>query len=272
MGAGHRHDGRLTSGAIMTTTRDLHSSFGTLRAWLGSCLWLVLVLPLALACQPVQADVVVGNGKATSESRSAAEFNGIALSGGSMSLKLRQGSPASVVVHGDANLLPLIETVVDGGQTLQLRWQRGTSVRTQSPTWVEVVAPQVHAVTSTGSGDIEVDTMKVPRLALSIKGSGDVRAKALSNDELSIGVAGSGGLHLAGRTARLAINLSGSGSVDAGDLRADDVTVGIAGSGDATVFAAQKLVASIAGSGNLWYSGEPSVQRSIAGSGSVRRR
>jgi hypothetical protein len=251
-------------------TRDLHHSlFGASRAWLRSCLW--LTLPLAFAWQPALADVVVGNGKAASESRSAAEFNGIALSGG-MSLKLKQGSPASVVVHGDANLLPLIETVVESGQALQLRWKRGTSVRTQSPTWVEVVAPQIHAVASSGSGDIEIDTMKVPRLALSIKGSGDVRATGLSSHELSIGIAGSGDFNLAGRATRLAINLSGSGNIEAGDLRADDVTVGIAGSGDATVFAAHKLVVSIAGSGNVLYSGEPSVQRSIAGSGSVRKR
>lgn len=254
----------------MTTTRDMfHSLFGAGRVWLGRCL--LVALPLAFAWQPASADVVVGNGTVASESRSTAEFNSIALSGG-MSLKLKQGSPALVAVHGDANLLPLIETVVENGQTLQLRWKRGTSVRTQSPTWIEVVAPQVHAVASAGSGDIDIDTMKVPRLALSIRGSGNVRAKGLNSEELSIGTAGSSDFKLAGRATRLAINLSGSGTVEAGDLRADDVTVGIAGSGDATVFAAQKLVASIAGSGNVLYSGEPSVQRSIAGSGSVRKR
>lgn len=245
------------------------SSFGARRAWLQSCPWLVLAL--AAAWQPAHADVVSGNGKAASEPRNVAEFNTIALGGG-LSLKLKQGSPASVAVHGDANLLPLIETVVEGNKTLQLRWKRGSSVRTLVPTQVEVVAPQIHAVASSGSGDVEIDTMKVSRLALSINGSGDIRANGLSSDELSIAVAGSGDLRLAGRTTRLAIDLSGSGTIEAGDLRADDVTVSIAGSGDATVHAARKLAASIAGSGNVVYSGEPSVQRSIAGSGSVRKR
>lgn len=231
------------------------------------------VLPaLLLAVAPtLWAQTVVGNGKAASEQRRSGDFTAIALSGG-MAIKLRQGSPATVVVHGDANLLPLVETVVEGDKTLHLRLKRGASVRTQTPLFVDVVAPQVHAVSSSGSGDIEIDTMKVPRLALSIRGSGDLRAKGLGTEELSIGVAGSGSLRLAGQAARLTIELSGSGTVDAGDLRSDDVTVGIAGSGDAVVHASRKLVASIAGSGDVLYSGEPSVQRSIAGSGSVRKR
>jgi hypothetical protein len=257
----------------MTTPR-IHSRslFPAQRGWLRSCLRLALALPFSAAWQPAHADdVVMGNGKAASETRTPGEFSGIRLAGG-MALKLKQGSPAAVVVHGDSNLLILIETVIEGDKSLQLRWKRGTSVRTQSPTWVEVVAPQVRAVASAGSGDIEIDTMKVPRLALSMKGSGDLRAKGLQNDELLIGIAGSGELTLAGQATRVAIDLSGSGNIEAGDLRADEVTVGIAGSGSAVVHAARKLVASIAGSGDVLYSGEPTVQRAIAGSGSVRKR
>jgi len=233
--------------------------------------WLLLVLLLLAAAPAVWAETVVGNGKTASETRNSGEFNAIRLSGG-IGLKLKQGSPASVVVHGDANLLPLIETVVEGDRSLHLRWKRGVSVRSHTTVFVEVVAPQVNAVASAGSGDIEIDTMKVPRLALSITGSGDLRAKGLATEDLSIGIAGSADLKLAGQASRMTIDLSGSGEVDASDLRSDDVTVGIAGSGDATVHAARKLVASIAGSGDVRYSGDPTVQRSIAGSGSVRKR
>jgi hypothetical protein len=257
---------------MMTTPRIHSQPMSTAQhSWLRSCVLLVLALPFATAWQLARADVVTGNGKATSEVRSTGEFASIGLAGG-MALKLKQGSPASVVVHADSNLVPLIETVVEGDKALQVRWKRDTSVRTQSLTWVEVVAPQVRAVASAGSGDIEIDTMKVPRLALSIKGSGDLRAKGLLNDDLLIAIAGSGDLSLVGQTTRLAIDLAGSGNIEAGELRADEVTVGIRGSGNATVHAARKLVASIAGSGNVVYSGEPAVQRAIAGSGSVRKR
>ena len=238
-----------------------------LRTWL---MW-TLVLPLVASGAAVRADTAVGNGKAVSEARTTAEFSAIALKG-SIALELRQGSPAAVVVHADSNLLPLLESVVDNDRTLQLRWRHGTSVHTDSRAWVEVTAPQIAAVSSAGSGDIVIDSMKLPQLSLSITGSSNVRAKALNTDDLSLGIAGSGNAHLAGRAARLALELSGSGAIDAAELRADDVRVSIAGSGSASVYAARTLVASIAGSGNVTYSGEPSVQPAIAGSGRVRRR
>jgi hypothetical protein len=245
-----------------------HRVAPTWRRW---CLWSVLTMPFFAGVQPARADVVVGNGKAASESRSTGEFNAISLKGG-LALELRQGSPASVVVHGDSNLLPLLESTIEPDQTLLLRWRPGTSVRLNSRTWVEVTAPQIRAVSSAGSGDITIDGMKVPRLAVSINGSGGVHAKALNNEELSLGIAGSGNVSLAGRATRLSIDLSGSGGIDAAELRADDVRVSIAGSGDASVHAARTLAVSIAGSGGVTYSGGPTVQRSIAGSGSVRKR
>jgi Putative auto-transporter adhesin, head GIN domain len=237
---------------------------------------IALRLCAALLCcvaagSSVPADTIVGNGQSAREARTTPEFQAIQLSG-SLDLELRQGSPAAVVVHGDANLLPLIETAVDADKVLQLRWQRGVSVRTQLRAWVQVTAPQLHALGSSGSGRIQIDTMKGPRLALSIHGSSDLRAKNLNVDELSLSIAGSGDASLAGRSSRLTVDVSGSGNVDAGELESNDATVGIAGSGDVTVHADRKLTASIAGSGDVRYSGNAAVQRAVAGSGSVRKR
>jgi hypothetical protein len=230
-----------------------------------------LLAALALcAALPARAVEVIGNGQAASESRPIGAFEAIGLSG-SIGLQLRQGSPTALVVHADANLLPLLETVVEGDQ-LKVRFKRGTSLRTNSRAWVEVTAPQVHAIANAGSGDITIDAMKVPRLALSLHGSGGVQAKALQSDELSLGLAGSSAVKLAGQVARVSINVSGSGAIEAAELRADDVKISIAGSGDASVNAVRNLTVSIAGSGNVTYSGEPTLQRAIAGSGTVRKR
>jgi hypothetical protein len=224
-----------------------------------------LVLPW-IAALPARAEVVIGNGQGASEPRPVGHFDAIGLSG-SIGLQLRQG-PSAVVVHADANLLPLLETVLEGDQ-LRVHWKRGTSVRTHSRAWVEVTAPQVRSISSAGSGDIAIDAMKVPRLALSLHGSGAVHAKALQSDDLSLGLDGSSVVKLTGRASRVSIDVSGSGAIEAGELRADDVRVSIAGSGDASVSAARTLNVSIAGSGTVTYSGDPTVQRAIAGTGSV---
>ncbi|HEU5295954.1 MAG TPA: head GIN domain-containing protein [Burkholderiaceae bacterium] len=239
-------------------------------ALLQGVVWLLALSLLAVA--PVShAETVVGNGTAASETRTPGAFNAIGLQGG-LALEVRQGSPASVVVHADSNLVPLIESVVEGDHALRLRWKPGTSVRTTSRAWVEVTAPQIGALSSAGSGDITIDGMKMPRLAVSIQGSGALRAKALDVDDLSLATSGSAELKLAGRAARVNVDLSGSGGIETSALHADDVRVGIAGSGNANVHAARTLAVSIAGSGDVTYSGDPSVQRAIAGSGQVRKR
>jgi hypothetical protein len=70
---------------------------------------------LGLAWLPLagQAAGTTGSGKAATETRALPEFQAIELSG-SMDLKVRQGSPQSVQVQADDNLLPLLETVVEG--------------------------------------------------------------------------------------------------------------------------------------------------------------
>jgi hypothetical protein len=237
----------------------------------AACLACALALSWIATSAPVHAETAIGNGQMASESRPAGGgFGAIGLSG-SVALELRQGSPAAIVVHADANLLPLLETRVDNGE-LKVRWKRGTSVRTNSRTWIEVTAPQIHAVSSAGSGGITIDTMTVPQLALSVQGSSDVRASALDTDELSLTIAGSGRATLAGRAQRASIDLAGSGTIDAAKLRADEVRVSVGGSGDVAVHAARTLAASIAGSGSVTYDGDATVQRAIAGSGQVRKR
>lgn len=217
------------------------------------------------------AETVVGNGQRATELRTPGEFQSIALSGG-IDLKVTQADRVRVALHGDANLLPLVEVALDADQALRVRWKSGASVRTRLPMVVEVAAPRIAAVSTSGSGDVDIEAMKTPQLALSITGSGDVRAKALQHDELSVSISGSGDAKLAGQTTRLRISIAGSGDVDTVALPAADVTVNIAGSGDAAVAASRSLNVSIAGSGSVAYSGTPSVSQAIVGAGAVRKR
>ena len=255
----------------------MNRSMRALAPWIDRLFGLALAGTLAMAAltalpgPALAADTVVGSGQAASEPRTVGEFNAIAVSGG-IRLKVRQGPTAAVVVSADNNLLPLLDTVVDGDKILQLRWKKGSSLRTRSRASVDVVAPQLRAVSSSGSADIDLDTMKSPQLALSISGSGDIRARGLANDELSIAISGSGDVQAAGQAGRLRVKIAGSGDVKTDALQADDVSVRIAGSGDASVRADKTLDVSVAGSGDVVYSGNASVTHKVAGSGSVRKR
>lgn len=231
-----------------------------------------LALAPALLPAAAQAATVQGSGNTATETRTVPEFGAVA-SKGSIDVVVRQGAQPSVQVQADDNLLPLLETVVEGGSsTLQVRWKHGESVSTRSKVLVTVVTPRLSALAVAGSGDIRLEAFNTPALQLAVAGSGDARLDNLSTEALTVSIAGSGDVSGKGSAARTKISIAGSGDVGLMELRSDEVTVSIAGSGDAAVNAQKSLSVSIAGSGDVVYSGAAQVTRSIIGSGSVTKK
>ncbi len=230
---------------------------------------LPLTLPLAAQAAPVS-----GSGKVSTESRSLADFQAVALNG-SVDLVVRQGAAQSVLVEADDNLLPLLETVVEStaqGATLVVRWKKGQSLYTRSKVLITVALPTLSALSASGSGDIRVEPFNTPALKLSLSGSGDAKLHSLNTADFGINISGSGDVAANGSATKLSISIAGSGDVRLADLKSDDVTVSIAGSGDAAVNANKTLEVRIAGSGNVSYSGNATVKSKVAGSGSVNKR
>jgi Putative auto-transporter adhesin, head GIN domain len=217
----------------------------------------------------------IGSGKAATETREASGFAAISLRGG-MDLIVRQGAREGVQVTADDNLLPLLQTVVEGRgeqRTLVIQWPRGETIRTRAKTVVTVDVVKLTAVASSGSGDISVEALKTPELALSISGSSNARLMKLDTEQLRVSISGSGDVSASGRAGKLGLSVAGSGDLRARELAADDVDISIAGSGNADVQAAKTLAVSIAGSGDVQYSGAATLAKSrIAGSGTIRQR
>jgi len=229
---------------------------------------------LTLALVPLAGQAATGSGRAVTETRALPAFEAIALAG-SIDLRVRQGTPQSVQVSADDNLLPLLETAVETtnqGATLRIGWKRGETVSTRSRVTVDVVVPRLVALSGAGSGDIVAESFETPALQVSLSGSGDVRLPGLRAGELAVRIAGSGDVSGSGQASKLTIGIAGSGDVKLAELPAEEVTVKIAGSGDAEVHARRTLDVSIAGSGDVGYRGEAAVRSSVAGSGSITKR
>ena len=216
-----------------------------------------------------------GSGKALSETRAVSGFQAIALPG-SIDVVVRQASSEGVQVRADDNVLPLVQTIVEGSgdtRTLRIQFKAGVSVRTKTPVVVSVDVIKLSAVSSSGSGNIRIEALKTPQLSLSISGSSDARLQQLDTDQLSVSIAGSGDVQASGRAGKLDVSIAGSGDLRARELAAGEVSVTIAGSGDASVTAQKTLSVAIAGSGDVDYGGGAVVtNKRIAGSGSVRQR
>jgi hypothetical protein len=230
----------------------------------------MLLLPVAAAHA-----AVIGSGKAATETREASGFSAITLRGG-MDLVVRQRAREAVQISADDNLLPLLQTTIEGSgdsRTLVIQWARGENIRTRAKTVVTVDVVKLTALASFGSGDIGVEALKTPALALSISGSSDARLSSLDTEQLRVSISGSGDVQASGKATRLSLSIAGSGDLRAPGLVADDVSLSIAGSGNASVQARQTLAVSIAGSGDVEYSGAATITKNrIAGSGSIRQR
>lgn len=235
----------------------------------------IFLAPLlgALIALPAGA-ATSGSGKTASETRTVGDFQAIK-SAGSMDLVVKQGAQTSVQVSADDNLLPLLETVVEGSgdnATLHVRWKRGESIHSRGHVMISIVTPKLSMVSAAGSGDIQVQAFQTPALQVAVAGSGNAKLDNLSTDDLGIRISGSGDVAGQGRAAKMKVSIAGSGSVKLSELKSEDVTVSIAGSGDAAVNAQKTLSVSIAGSGDVTYTGDAMVKSTVAGSGSVKRK
>jgi hypothetical protein len=213
---------------------------------------------------------VKGSGVLKSESRNVSGFSKISLSVPG-NAELVQGNSEGLTIETDDNILPLIETVVEG-DALKIRFiDKNTSVSTKTLKLV-INAKTIEGLSVAGSGDVRAAKIQTGELKASIAGSGDVQIGQLDADALTISIAGSGNFAAGGKVKRIESKIAGSGDMKIGKLEADSVKISIAGSGDATVWAKDSLSISVAGSGDVKYFGDAKiVKQSVAGSGSVKR-
>ncbi len=213
--------------------------------------------------------LVIGSGRSSTEDRSVPSFTGIDLQG-SGTVLLTVGSPRSISVSADDNLLELVRTDVVG-ETLKLGFKPGTRVRTVAPLVFRVTAPDIQELAISGSGDIKGQSViRADRLSLTVGGSGNIKA-AIAVEEISASIHGSGDIDIKGSADTQEVRINGSGNYDAIDLASANAKIRVNGSGDATVAVRREMDVNIAGSGNVVFSGSPRTTVKASGSGTVRQ-
>lgn len=214
-----------------------------------------------------------GNGVLRKERREVSAFTALS-SKGSIDVALSYGSSNTIEVEADENLLPFIETTVDGGK-LTVKFKDNKSYSTRNPVKVTVQMTRVEGLSVSGSGDITGDgaftNEGTSKFSVSGSGSIDIGYSKFGNVEAAI--SGSGDIRLKNGTARrLDAVISGSGKVDANKSSYEDVTAKISGSGHVKAKANNSVDAKIAGSGNVYYTGAATkVSSHAAGSGKLIR-
>jgi len=211
---------------------------------------------------------IKGNGNVITVKRTISDYDGIAV-GGSFDVVLVKGKEGAISIEGEENIIPLIETEVNGN-TLQIKYQKNTNISTTKRLTITVTYNDLEKISIGGSGNIICeDVIKSNDLSISLGGSGNITLN-VDADELSVNIGGSGNVKLKGNTDDLSCSIAGSGSIKAYDLKTDTLNASIAGSGSIKITVSTKIKAKVVGSGSIYYKGNPStVDSKSVGSGEV---
>lgn len=224
-----------------------------------------------------------GNGNVITETRQMYSFNAIE-SKATFNVYIEQDSIYQVVVEAESNLVPYVQTKVNGN-TLIITTNE--NMRENYPINVYVKTPTLNSIELSGSGIVQSDTIVTQNLSVKLSGSGNMNGAVISSmsnlvltgsgninyyldsDNLTSTISGSGAINLIGTATNSGNVISGSGNLNAFSLMSDNVQATISGSGDMYVNAQKQLNVTISGSGNVHYIGDPTLNVNISGSGSV---
>ena len=223
----------------------------------------------ATACFGLGSHESEGSGVVRRESRTVAAFTAIVIEG-SGNVTLSQGSPQSLSVETDDNLLPLVKTEVRAG-VLSLGFKEGVKPVHMSQLEFFITVPELTGVKISGSGNLHsTGLIRGRTLTLEISGSGGIYSE-LDVDGLGVTISGSGGMTAEGKAGHLSVAISGSGSVQARDLASVDADVTVNGSGEAVINARRTIAINVSGSGRVAYGGGAEATITKSGSGVVQR-
>ncbi|MGZ5304937.1 MAG: head GIN domain-containing protein, partial [Bacteroidia bacterium] len=225
---------------------------------------LLLISVFVSSCRGYEGegDVVI---KDTSVSKT---FTGIS-SGISADFYIMQGSEAKIIVHGQQNIIDVLDMDVDNN-TLSIGFKKN-NVRNYERLKFYVTMAALEKLNISGSGKmLAADSIKTSVMDLDISGSGDIQMdKLLATSKVKANISGSGNIKIAGTAENTEFNISGSGSIFSFGLICKNADAHISGSGDIETNVTDKLDAHISGSGDIRYKGRPVVNTDISGSGKI---
>lgn len=229
----------------------------------------ILLFTSSACTQNWSGSGITGEGSKVTKTLDIDNFSGLSLAI-SADVRIKQGSPQSVKVEGQQNIIDNLKKEVKNGV-----WKVGfdKNVRKHDQVTIWVTVPSVNELSVSGSGSIIGDSKfsSLGDLSLAISGSGNIKFNSDSKN-LEVAISGSGNMDLAGTTGASNMRISGSGDINAFDLTTHSCDVKISGSGDSSVNVSESLDVAIAGSGDVFYKGRPSVRSKVSGSGSVESK
>ena len=225
-----------------------------------------LVVSLFLSCGSPET-VLFGNGVLTTVERAVPGTSSVTVANWG-DLTIRVGSPASLTITGEENLLPHLTSEVTFGK-LWLGTEAFLNVRpTRALTYVLTV-PSLTGIAVSSSGSVTAPALTATDFTVEVSSSGGVTIEGLEANRLTTRISSAGDVHLTGAVRDHTVFLSSSGDLLADGLRSTNATVTLSSSGNAMLWVTERLEATLSSAGNVRYYGEPQVTTHVSSVGSV---
>ena len=199
-----------------------------------------------------------GSGPMISDFRDIENFTGVSNTG-SFDVYVTHADTFGVEVVAQENLIPVIETYVSGN-TLIVKTQNGTCIRSNTPIRVNVSLPETEILRLSGSGRVFADMASSREVEISNSGSGNMAIDSVMAETYLLSNSGSGHIGIIGSYINeLDAVQSGSGAIMCGTLMGTkEVKMRHSSSGDisAAIIDGADIDVVLSGSGTLELSGE----------------
>lgn len=159
-------------------------------------------------------------------------------------LRYIKGDTARLTVRGPERLMKGLAWEKGQLSLKEDHWFHNRSLK------IEITAPEMPDLLYRGAGDIRLEHIDQPALALEMAGAGNITAR--------------------GRVQELTVQSRGAGNIDLSELVARDAIVSLAGVGNIDINASGKVDATLSGAGNVSLHRKPAELTSrIHGIGSI---
>jgi hypothetical protein len=210
---------------------------------------------------------VFGDGHLQSESRTVSVFRSVSIASGFQAL-VTVGDPA-ITVRADENLLPLIETFVDGN-SLVVRVQPDTVVMGVTGLEVAVSNPVVEGIDGSGGAVINATATAAQSFTVSAAGGSQVHVEGVSAVDLDAQANGGSGVTLLGSATHATTSAQGGSGLHLKGLSLETLALDASGGSTIEATVTDNVTGSAEGGSTVDIAGNPTVDVQSSGGASVK--
>lgn len=199
--------------------------------------------------------VVNGDGVKREEVRTVGDFQKVHVGGGFEAVATL-GSPASVTIESDENIVRAITTTVSGGE-LVIDAPEGTLLLPVNPVKIKIVSPALTGIDASGGAVVTMDASASPTFQLDASGGAKVIVHGLKSERLLVHGSGLSRVTIDGVARDAEFDLSGASVFDGDQVPFESAHFAGSGGSAGTVRVSGTLRGGLSGGSKLTVLGHP---------------